>query len=98
MARAGGIWLTRRKSMPTKVRASRCLCRLRIVLKNVRGRHRGPNQPSLRLPYSPTAALSARRKPFTNAVAESCEALSRRFSGILAFGLKGGRSAAGRGS
>ena len=36
MPRAGDIWLTRRKSMPTMLLASQCLCGLMFVFENLR--------------------------------------------------------------
>ena len=97
MPRAEGIWLTRRNSLPTLMRAAQCLCELTVVFKNVRRRHREPSPPAVRVSYSPTASSAARRTPFANVVAKSCEARSKRFSSAPAFSLKRGRSAAGPG-
>ena len=97
MPHAGDIWLTRRKSMPTMMLASQCRCGLLFVFENLRCRHRESSWPSVRLPDSPTASSLARRTPFANVAAKSCETRSKRFSSALACGLKHGRSAAGPG-
>jgi hypothetical protein len=93
--RAEGIWLTRRNSLPTLMRAAQCLCKLTIVFKNVRRRHREPSPPAVRLPYSRTVSSPARRSPFANVVAKSCEVRSKDVSSAPAFSLKCGRIAAG---
>jgi hypothetical protein len=97
MPRAGGSWLTRRKSMPTMILASQGLCGLTFVLEDVRRRQRERSWPPARLPYSRTASSLARRAPFANVAAKSCEARSKRSCSTPAFGLKRGRSAAGPG-
>ena len=94
MARAAGMWLTRRKSKPTMALASRCLCGSAFVVENVRRQHRESSRPPARLAYSPKASPLARRTLFANVAAKSREAPSKR-SSAPAFGLKRGRSAAG---
>lgn len=95
MPRAEGIWLKRRNSLPTLMRAAQCLCGLTIVFKNVRRRHREPSPFAVPLPYSWTVSSTARRTPFANPVAKSCEAQAKCFSSAPAFSPKRGPSAAG---
>jgi hypothetical protein len=93
MARAGGIWLTRRNSKPTRVLASRRLCGSAFVVENVRRRHRESSRLPARLPYAPKVSPLVRRTPVANGAAKFREAPSKRPS-ATAFGLKYGRSAA----